>query len=426
MSDAVIVLAKEPVPGRVKTRLSPAFTPGEAAQLASAALVDTFTAVRASAAPVKVLAWDGDPDDWRAGFALVRQPSDDLAGRLEAAFADTFDQVLAEGRPDDGALLIGMDTPQVVPGLLDVDWDGADALLGLSEDGGFWAIGLRRSRPAEIFRGIPMSTPRTGAAQLARLIGHGLTVRLLPPLLDVDTPAAAEQVAYTFPQLVFSRTHARLVASRPEQECERLFDRAYARAGVAVNDGGGDRNALALEVDRWSAEADEVDALVMARCQAPVLDLGCGPGRMVRGLTERGQAALGVDISAVAVAISLAGGGPALRRAVGQRLPAEGRWGTALLMDGNIGIGGDVVRLLGRCRSLVVRGGLVLCEVDPDPDRHDIQNVVLRSGNAASRPLPWARIGSRTLLALAAGHDLTVEEEWSGGGRSFVSLRSRR
>ena len=164
----------------------------------------------------------------------------------------------------------------------------------------------------------------------------------------------------------------------------------------------------------------------MARCQAPVLDLGCGPGRMVRGLTERGQAALGVDISSVAVAISLAGGGPALRRAVGQRLPAEGRWGTALLMDGNIGIGGDVSALLGRCRTLVVPGGLVLCEVDPDPDRHDVRNVVLRSGHAASRPVPWARIGSRTLAALAAGQGLTLEEEWSGGGRCFVSLRSRR
>ncbi len=304
-------------------------------------------------------------------------------------------------------------------------WDGADALLGLSEDGGFWAIGLRRTRPAGIFRGVPMSTPRTGAAQLARLIGLGLTVRLLPPLLDVDTPAAAEQVAYAFPELAFSRTHARLVAARPEQECERLFDRAYARAGVAVNVGG-DRSALPLEVDRWSAEADEVDALVMARCQAPVLDLGCGPGRMVRGLTERGLAALGVDISSVAVAISLAGGGPALRRSLGQRLPAEGRWGTALLMDGNIGIGGDVRRLLGRCRTLVVRGGLVLCEVDPDPDRYDVHDVVLRSGSAASRPLPWARIGRRTLLGFAAGQDLTVEEEWSGGGRCFVSLRSRR
>ena len=110
---AVIVLAKEPVPGRVKTRLSPAFSPDQAAQLAAAALTDTLTAVRASAARHRVLAWDGDPDGWRAGFALVRQPPGDLAGRLEAAFADTFDRVLTGGRPEDGALLIGMDTPQV-------------------------------------------------------------------------------------------------------------------------------------------------------------------------------------------------------------------------------------------------------------------------------------------------------------------------
>jgi hypothetical protein len=147
---------------------------------------------------------------------------------------------------------------------------------------------------------------------------------------------------------------------------------------------------------------------------------------MVRGLTERGQAALGVDISAVAVAISLAAGGPALRRAVSQRLPAEGRWGTALLMDGNIGIGGDVPRLLGRCRSLVVPGGLVVCEVDPEPDRYDVHDLILRSGNAKSRPLPWARIGRRSVLTLAAAQDMTVEEEWSAGGRCFVSLRSRR
>ena len=106
-----------------------------------------------------------------------------------------------------------MDTPQVVPGLLDVDWDGADALLGLSEDGGFWAIGLRRTARQRSFGASRCPPPRTGAAQLARLIGLGLTVRLLPPLLDVDTPAAAEQVAYAFPQLAFSRTHARLVAA---------------------------------------------------------------------------------------------------------------------------------------------------------------------------------------------------------------------
>jgi glycosyltransferase A (GT-A) superfamily protein (DUF2064 family) len=211
---AVIVLAKEPVPGRVKTRLSPGFSPEHAAQLAAASLADTLTAARACAAPHRVLAWDGDPDGWHAGFTLVRQPRGDLAARLGAAFADTFDQVLAGVGSADGALLIGMDTPQVAPDLLDVGWDGADALLGLSEDGGYWAIGLRRDRPAGIFHRVPMSTPRTGAAQLARLIELGLTVRLLPPLLDVDTPAAAEQVAYAFPELVFSRTHARIVAAR--------------------------------------------------------------------------------------------------------------------------------------------------------------------------------------------------------------------
>ena len=85
-----------------------------------------------------------------------------------------------------------------------------------------------------------------------------------------------------------------------------------------------------------------------------------------------------------------------------------------------------VARLLSRCRTLVTAGGLVLCEVDPDPDRHEVRDVVLRSGDTESRPLRWARIGSRSLRPLAATQDLTVEEEWSGGGRCFVALRSRR
>ena len=169
-----------------------------------------------------------------------------------------------------------------------------------------------------------------------------------------------------------------------------------------------------------------MDALVMARCQAPVLDLGCGPGRMVRGLTERGRAALGVDISAVAVAISLAGGGPALRRVGGPAATGRRAVGDRAADGRQHRDRRRRRRLLGRCRTLVVRGGLVLCEVDPDPDRDDVHDVVLRSGSAASRPLPWARIGRRTLLRFAAGQDLTVEEEWSGGGRCFVSLRSRR
>ena len=81
-------------------------------------------------------------------------------------------------------------------------------------------------------------------------------------------------------------------------------------------------------------------------------------------------------------------------------------------MDGNIGIGGDVYALLRRCRSLVAAGGLILCEVDPDPDRHERFDVTLRSGGIASRPMPWVRIGGRALRDTAATVDLLVEEEW--------------
>ena len=313
-----------------------------------------------------------------------------------------------------------MDTPQVTAGLLDAAWDGADAVLGLSDDGGYWAIGLRRDRPTGVFDGVPMSTPRTGAAQLARLLNLGLTVTLLPPLLDVDTPDAAELVATRHPQLRFSRAHAALVARQHRHDSSAVFDRAFANGADTVAD---PPTALPLEFVRWSGPADGVDRLVMSRCQGAVIDLGCGPGRMVRALTEQGRAALGVDTSGVAVAISRRAGGPALRREIGAELPAEGRWGTALLMDGNIGIGGDVSALLRRCRSLVAAGGLILCEVDPDPDRHERFDVTLRSGGVASAPMPWVRIGSRALRDTAATVDLLVEEEWSSDRRSFVALR---
>jgi glycosyltransferase A (GT-A) superfamily protein (DUF2064 family) len=113
---------------------------------------------------------------------------------------------------DEPALLIGMDTPQVTAELLDSDWEGADAVLGPSEDGGFWAIGLRCGHPSGLFDAIPMSTSRTGAAQLARLVNSGLSVKLLQPLRDVDRPADAEQVAAEFPELLFSRSYRELMS----------------------------------------------------------------------------------------------------------------------------------------------------------------------------------------------------------------------
>ncbi|WP_255205084.1 DUF2064 domain-containing protein, partial [Actinomadura sp. BRA 177] len=158
-----IVIAKEPVPGRVKTRLTPAYTPAEAAALAEAALRDTLTAVAAAPAGRRTLALDGAPGPWLpAGFTVLAQRGGGLDERLAAAFADAW-----AGRP---LVLLGMDTPQVTPGLLTRaarDLEHRDAVLGPAADGGFWLLGLRRP-DARLLRGVPMSRPDTGTAQLAR------------------------------------------------------------------------------------------------------------------------------------------------------------------------------------------------------------------------------------------------------------------
>lgn len=426
MSDragTVIVLAKEPLPGQAKTRLQAAFSATETASLAAAALADTLRAVRRSTASRRVLAWKGDPSRWRAGFEVVAQPAGSLNDRLTAAFG----AVLA-APADSPALLIGMDTPQVTSALLDRGWDGADAVLGLSDDGGFWAIGLRRGHPPGVFDGIPMSTDRTGSAQLARLLELGMSVTLLPPQRDIDLPEDAAAIAYRFPQLEFSRRYAAVIAARPMQTGAQLFDRLYDREAV-ITSATGTRGAagaegLPLDLDRWAGEADEVDLMVVSRCQPPVIDLGCGPGRMVRALIESGRVALGVDMSAVAVDLAMARGGPALRRLISEPLPAEGRWGTALLMDNNIGLGGDVSALLRRCRTLVGAGGLVICEVDGAVDGHEVHAVRMSSDGRGSALLPWSRIGVRGLQEVALRCGLLVAEEWSSGSRTFLALRS--
>ncbi|MFM9589446.1 TIGR04282 family arsenosugar biosynthesis glycosyltransferase [Streptomyces scabiei] len=198
----LLVIAKEPRPGRVKTRLTPPFTPREAAALAEAALVDTLCAVAAAPADRRVLVLAGKPGPWLPpGFDVVPQGDGGLDERLAAAFA------LCDGP----ALLIGMDTPQVTPELLAVEPAGCDAYFGPAEDGGFWALGFTRPDPA-LLRGVPMSTPVTGAVQRARLVSAGLRVRDLPVLRDVDTAADAEAVASVAPHSRFAAELSRLRA----------------------------------------------------------------------------------------------------------------------------------------------------------------------------------------------------------------------
>jgi glycosyltransferase A (GT-A) superfamily protein (DUF2064 family) len=189
----IIVIAKAPVPGRVKTRLTPPCTPSQAAWLAEAALADTLDAVAAAGARRTVLALDGAPGEWLpAGFDVVAQRGDGLADRLAAAFEDA-------GGP---ALLVGMDTPQLTPQLLRAAL-ARPCALGLAADGGWWGLTLPAPDP-QVFAGVPMSADDTGARQLARLRAVGYAPTALPVLRDVDTIADARAVAALAPHTRFA------------------------------------------------------------------------------------------------------------------------------------------------------------------------------------------------------------------------------
>jgi len=190
----LLVIAKQPVPGRVKTRLVPPCTHEQAAALAEAALADTLHSVLTVPARRRVLVLDGRPGPWLPpGFDIVPQCGGPLDERLAGAF----------GAVRGPALLIAMDTPQVAPGLLTVDWQAADAVFGPAADGGFWALSLRVPDPATL-RGVPMSTPSTGAIQRGRLHAAALRVADLPRLRDVDTAADAVAVARQAPRSRFA------------------------------------------------------------------------------------------------------------------------------------------------------------------------------------------------------------------------------
>lgn len=186
----LLVIAKEPVPGRVKTRLTPPFTPQEAARLAEAALADTLATVARLPARRRVLVLQGRPGPWLPdGYEVLPQCAGGLDERIAAAF----------GVCDGPALLVGMDTPQLTadllaPVLAPDGWTGRTAWFGPAADGGFWALGLAAPDPA-LVRGVPMSTDRTGALQRRRLLDAGLAVRDLPVLRDVDTAEDAAEIA---------------------------------------------------------------------------------------------------------------------------------------------------------------------------------------------------------------------------------------
>jgi rSAM/selenodomain-associated transferase 1 len=203
---SIIIMAKAPVPGRVKSRLCPPCTPEQAALLAEAALRDTVETAGAVPGTRTVVSLDGPAGSWLLpGVLVVPQRGEELAERLSAAFDDV-------GGP---AIAIGMDTPQVAPALLARALHmlaQADAVLGPADDGGYWAIGLQ-GPDARAFRDIPMSTSSTAAVQRARLDELGLRCGLLPVMRDVDTFADVVAVAAEAPGSHFAGA-VRLLGAR--------------------------------------------------------------------------------------------------------------------------------------------------------------------------------------------------------------------
>lgn len=200
----LVLIAKEPLPGKAKTRLHPPLSLEQAATLAAASIDDTLVAMRSLPATRKILLFEGNRlPPGSEDYDVTGQTTGTLDLRLGAIFDEC----------DEPMLLIGMDTPQLSSDDLAPVFGGwpldensdIDAWFGPAADGGFWALGMREPR-GDLIRGVEMSQDDTGDQQLARLRGAGLTIGTLPTLTDVDTIDSAREVAAIAPHTLFART----------------------------------------------------------------------------------------------------------------------------------------------------------------------------------------------------------------------------
>ncbi|HEV3055226.1 MAG TPA: class I SAM-dependent methyltransferase [Solirubrobacteraceae bacterium] len=183
-----------------------------------------------------------------------------------------------------------------------------------------------------------------------------------------------------------------------------------------------DGTATPLALPRWLGPPDGTDESVIRRARGPVLDVGCGPGRHLHALARRGVYGLGVDLSPVAVALARDRGAIAVVGSIFDEIPGAGTWRTALLLDGNIGIGGDPVRLLQRVRALLHRGGEMLVELDPPDAGTKTVTVRLEADGDASGWFSWARVAIGDLDAIARLAGLRVAARWRRDERWFARL----
>lgn len=365
------VMATAPGTPVAGSLLTPPCTPDEVRQLAEAALADTLNTVRATPADRRVVVLEGQPGKWLPdGFDVVPQAEGDISTRLASAFADTI------GHVREPTLLIGTNAPHVSATVLANALGAlanADAALGVSDDGGYWALGLH-SADRRVFEEVPMRTADTGRRQEERLRALGLRVASLPQLLDVDTFDDARVVAALAPQSWFAaavRGLVDVVAKRDDETMPVL-----------------ERPATALVVGEHVRPLGR--PIPTTTPPTPVLDVAWG--RLLASLFD-----------------------PAA---------PPGRFASALLPDGVVGAGGAPERVLRRVGMLLQSGGRAIVELDP-PDAPTGVLEAWLDGDGRHGPVPWTAVTPDTLESVAGRAGLRLASDPAArNGRWFATLEA--
>jgi SAM-dependent methyltransferase len=181
-----------------------------------------------------------------------------------------------------------------------------------------------------------------------------------------------------------------------------------------------------LDVERWMADADEVDHRILDRASGPVLDVGCGPGRHVEALARRGTEVLGLDLSSDFVAVAHRNQRPVLLQSVFDPVPGGSRWSCALILDGSIGIGGDPGMLLRRVGHLLASGGRVLVETGTPAEPSETLSLCIESQTGEGDVFEWATLSASDVAQVAARSGFDLTDLWEDAGRWFAQLEKRR